>query len=92
VVSGPKTISEAKVTVYVYSAKRNKVIFASKKDVDSRSDEKENYYKDAADILLTPVISVVSGGPETPQDQRASQIALAHALLPWAKPRQENED
>jgi len=90
--TGPKTISEAKVTVYVYSAQRHAVIFTSKKDVDGRSDEKENLYKDAADILLTPVISVVSGGPETPQDQRAAQIALARALHPWAKRNEEDED
>lgn len=84
--AGPKTISTATVNVYVYSVRADKVIFSSKKDIWARSDEKENNYKLAADILLVPVISMVSGGPETPQDQRAVQIALARAYHPWVKP------
>jgi hypothetical protein len=82
--AGPKTISTATVSVYVFDVQAGKVVF-SKTKVEGRSDEKENGYKVAAAILLTPVVTVVSGGPKTPQEQRAVQIALARAFYDWAK-------
>jgi hypothetical protein len=82
--AGPKTISTATVNVYVYDVKAGKVVF-SKRSVTGRSDEKENGYKVAAAILISPVISAVSGGPKTPREQRAAQIALARAYYDWAR-------
>ena len=82
--SGPKTISDATVTVYVYSIRSGRIVF-SKKSVKGRSDEKENGYKLAAAILITPVVSAVSGGPATPREQKAVQIALAKAYYRWVK-------
>lgn len=82
--AGPKTISTAVVDVYVYSVRQDKVVF-SKTAVSARSDERENAYKVAADILLVPIVSAVSGGPATPREQRAVQLALAHAYYRWAK-------
>lgn len=76
--TGPKTISTATVDVYAYNAKTNKVSY-SKKGVEGRSDEKENTLKDVGAVLLTPLVTVVSGGPATPREQRAVQIALARA-------------
>ena len=35
--------------------------------------------------LLTPLASIVSGGPKTPHEQRAVQIAVAKALRDWVK-------
>ena len=42
--------------------------------------------KAGADVLLTPLVTVVSGGPKTPHEQRAVQIAVAKALKDWVKP------
>ncbi len=80
--AGPKTISNAKVDVYVYDANTNKVVF-KRLGVSGRSDEKSNGYKIAAAILLTPIVTAVSGGPATPQEQRAVQIALGNAYAGW---------
>ncbi len=82
---GPKTISTATVNVYVLDVASGKVIFSAK-SVKGRSDEKSNGYKIAADILISPLVTVVSGGPATPQEQRAVQIALANAYHKWVKP------
>jgi len=46
----------------------------------------ENVYKIAADILISPLVTVVSGGPATPREQRAVQIALGRAYHSWVKP------
>ena len=79
---GPKTISTAKVDVYVFDVASEKVVFENK-GIEGRSDEKSNGYKIAADVLLTPLVTVVSGGPSTPHEQRAVQIALGKAYREW---------
>jgi|SRR5579862_4777951 len=81
---GPKTISTATVDVYVFDVRANKVVFKSL-GITGRSDEKSNVYKVAADILITPLVTAVSGGPATPQEQRAVQIALGVAYHPWVR-------
>ena len=81
---GPKTISTATVDVYVFNVRTGKVVFQNV-DVEGRSDEKSNGYKIAADILLTPLVTVVSGGPATPHEQRAVQLALGLAFRPWVQ-------
>jgi hypothetical protein len=81
---GPKTISTATVNAYVFDVKTGKVIFRVK-GMQGRSDEKSNGYKIAADIVLgTPLVTAVSGGPATPQEQRAVRIALDKAYQNWA--------
>ncbi|MCW5940805.1 MAG: hypothetical protein KIS66_01145 [Fimbriimonadaceae bacterium] len=82
--AGPKTISTATVSVYVLDVASGKVVY-SKRGVKGRSDEKSNGYKIAAAILFTPLVTAVSGGPATPREQRASQIALGLAFAPWVK-------
>ena len=79
--TGPKTISTATIDLYIYNAKDGKITF--QKHAEGRSDEKESTLKDVADVLLTPIITVVSGGPATPREQRAAQIAIGRALRPW---------
>ncbi len=80
--TGPKTISTAKVEIFVYDGHTGSMEFQGKGE--GRSDERENVLKDAGDVLVTPLITVVSGGPATPREQRAVQIAIARALRPWA--------
>ncbi len=82
--AGPKTISTATVNAYVYDVASNKVVFR-KTGVEGRSDEKTNGYKIAADLLFTPLVTAVSGGPATPQEQRSVQIAMAKAYQSWVK-------
>ena len=79
---GPKTISTATVNAYVYDVAAGKVVY-KKTGVEGRSDEKENAWKVAADVIISPLVTVVSGGPKTPQEQRAVQIGLGRALADW---------
>jgi hypothetical protein len=84
--AGPKTISTATVHAHVFDVHRGRVVFSKSKE--GRSDERESDLKLVADVLLTPVVSAVSGGPATPREQRAAQIALGRALHDWVKSRQ----
>jgi hypothetical protein len=81
---GPKTISTATVNAYVFDVDSDRVVFKVK-GVQGRSDEKENGYKIAADILISPLVTAVSGGPATPREQRAVQIALGRAYHKWVR-------
>jgi hypothetical protein len=47
------------------------------------STAKEDSLKAVGTILLTPLFTVVSGGPKTPHEQRAVQLAIAKAIQPW---------
>lgn len=80
--TGPKTISTAFVDLFIYNARTGTITFETR-GIEGRSDERESALKDVADILITPLITVVSGGPATPREQRAAQIALGRALRPW---------
>lgn len=84
VTMGPKTISTATVNAYVFDVASNKIVYR-KQGVTGRSDERESIYKVAADVLVTPLVSAVSGGPATPREQRAVQIALGTAYRPWVR-------
>ncbi|MCW5935863.1 MAG: hypothetical protein KIT11_00965 [Fimbriimonadaceae bacterium] len=75
---GPKTISTCNMTVTIVDAKAGKVAYEA--EGEARSDEKSDKLKVAGALLLTPLVTAVSGGPKTPQESRAAQIAAAHAL------------
>ncbi len=79
---GPKTISTATVSVVITNVQTGKVVYV-RKNIKGRSDEKNNLAKDAADILISPLVTVVSGGAKTPQEQRAVEIAVGKALKGW---------
>ena len=81
--TGPKTISTADVDLYIYGVKSGKIVY--QRHAQGRSDERESVLKDVGDVLLTPLITVVSGGPATPREQRAAQIAIARAIRPWIR-------
>lgn len=81
---GPKTISTATVNVYVFDVDSGKVIYR-KLGVEGRSDEKSDGWKVAADVLITPLVTAVSGGPATPREQRAVQIAMGKAYHVWVR-------
>lgn len=83
--AGPKTILIAAVNVFVFDVASGKVVY-KKSGVVGRSDEKSVIYKLALDVLLSPLVTAVSGGPATPQEQRAVQIALGLAYRNWVRP------
>lgn len=80
--AGPKTISTATVDVYVYDLASKSVIYKNL-GVQGRSDERSSNYKIAAAVLFTPFVTAVSGGPATPREERAAQIALGLAYHDW---------
>lgn len=81
---GPKTISTVTTDVAIVDTTDGKLVY-QRKNVKGRSDEKENTVKIVADVLVTPIVSAVSGGPKTPHEQRAAQISVARALRDWVK-------
>ncbi len=80
--AGPKTISTSTVDVFVFDVNSGKTLFKKSK-VEGRSDEKEQTLKVVAAVLVTPLITAVSGGPATPREQRAVQISLGRAFEPF---------
>jgi hypothetical protein len=82
---GPRTVSTATVGIAITDVSDGKVVY-TRSDVEGRSDEKFNLLEAGADILVTPLATVVSGGPKTPHEQRAVQIAVVKALKDWVKP------
>ncbi|MFN3728201.1 MAG: hypothetical protein ACK4XJ_00615 [Fimbriimonadaceae bacterium] len=75
---GPKTISTATVDLYVYDRKANRVVY-TKEGVEGRSDEQDTALRVLAPLLISPFIAPFTGGPATPREQRAVQIAVARA-------------
>jgi hypothetical protein len=82
VTTGPKTISTVTTGITIVNSSTQKVVY-HKKNVQARSDEKEKVVKVVAAVLITPLVTAVSGGPKTPQEQRAAQLSVGEALLPW---------
>jgi hypothetical protein len=81
---GPKTVSTATVDAFVFDVPSNKIIY-SKQNVHGRSDERENDIKIVAAVFISPLVTFVSGGPKTPQEKRAVQIALGRAYHDWVR-------
>ena len=84
---GPKTVSTATVDIVITDVEQGKTVY-DREDISARSDEKFEVVKAGLDILLTPLVTVVSGGPKTPHEQRAVQIAVVKALRDWVYPTQ----
>lgn len=82
---GPRTVSSATVDITITDVADDKTVY-SRQDVTGRSDEKFDLLKAGADLLITPLVTVVSGGPKTPHEQRAVQIAVAKAMRDWVRP------
>ncbi len=75
---GPKTISSCHMNVTIVDTRTGAVTYEA--EGDGRSDEKSDKLKVAAALLVTPLVTAVSGGPKTPQETRAAQIAASVAL------------
>lgn len=75
---GPKTISNSTISVTVVESSTGRVVYEG--DGEGRSDEKTESLKVAGALLISPLVTAVSGGPKTPQETRAAQIAASRAL------------
>jgi hypothetical protein len=84
---GPRTVSSATVDIVITDVNDDKTVY-SRTDVTGRSDEKFDLAKAGADLLITPLVTIVSGGPKTPHEQRAVQIAVAKAMRDWVRPEE----
>lgn len=83
---GPKTKSTCTVDMIIVDVKKNKVALNARK-VWMDSTTKEDPLKAAGAVLVTPLVTVVSGGPKTPHEQRAAQLAIGKAIKPWLDQR-----
>ena len=86
---GPKTKSDCTVDMLIVDV-RKQVVALDAKAVKMDSTAKENTLKAVGAIVLTPLFTVVSGGPKTPHEQRAVQLAIAKAIQPWLATRVES--
>lgn len=80
---GPKTKSTAYVSIRMVALGDHPPITLNVHEVEGNDTEEESGFKTAAGILTGGLVTVVSGGPETPHEQRAVQIALSRAFEPW---------
>ncbi|MDE2126039.1 MAG: hypothetical protein KGJ62_05565 [Armatimonadetes bacterium] len=76
---GPRTVSTAIINIVIANASTGRFAYV-RKGVTGRSDEKFNAVKAGADLLFTPLVTAVSGGPKTPHEERAVQIAVVRAM------------
>jgi len=83
---GPKTKSTCTVSVRVVDV-RKEVIPVDVKDLKMDSTAKEDTLKALGTVFVSTLFTFVSGGPKTPHEQRAGQLAVAKALDAWAVQR-----
>lgn len=86
---GPKTKSDCTVDVIVVDVRKREIALDARK-VKMDSTAKEDTLKAVGTVLLTPLFTIVSGGPKTPHEQRAVQLAIAKAIQPWLAERPQS--
>lgn len=84
VLLGPKTKAECTVSYRIVDVSKRHTILDTKK-VMADSTKKESGWEAAGDILLTPLATMVSGGPKVPHMNRSGQMATFKALAPFIK-------
>jgi hypothetical protein len=80
---GPKTKATAYVNLKMVALGDHPVRTLNVHDVQASDTDEESGFATAASILTGGLVTVVSGGPETPHQQLAAQIALSKAFEPW---------
>jgi hypothetical protein len=81
---GPKTKADCTVDVMIVNVKSEE-IEQDAKNVKADSTRKEAGLETAASLLISMGFTALSGGPKTPHQQRAAQIAIGLAMEPWLK-------
>ena len=84
---GPKTKAYAYLDLMLIDVEK-KLVLVDAKRIKTDSTRIEKGWETAASILVSGGFTVLSGGPKTPHQQRAAQIAIAMALEPWLKERE----
>jgi hypothetical protein len=79
---GPKTKSTCTINLKMIDMAHGDQVL-SEHDVTADDTAEESGFATAAGIITGGLVTVVSGGPETPHQQRAVQIALSKAFEPW---------
>ena len=79
---GPKTKSDCTVDCIIVDVKKGEVALDAR-DVRMDSTAKEDALKAIGALFVSSLFTVVSGGPKTPHEQRAVQLATAKAMEPW---------
>ena len=88
---GPRTDSTATMDVTITDVISRQSVY-TRQNVTARSDEKFDAVKAGADLLFTPLVTIVSGGPKTPHEQRAVQIAVIRAMRGFVRPNDRGDD
>lgn len=79
---GPKTKSTCTVSFRVIDVK-NRTVALDVHDLSMDDTAKEDVLKALGTFFISSLFTVVSGGPKTPHEQRAVELAIAKALEPW---------
>ncbi len=79
---GPKTKSDCTVDVRIVDVKNKEVVLDAKK-VRLDDTAKEDTLKALGTVFVSGLFTMVSGGPKTPHEQRAVQLAMGKAMEPW---------
>lgn len=81
---GPKTKADCTVDVMIVDVP-NKEVLLDAKQVIADSTRKEAGLESAAAVLISMGFTAFSGGPKTPHQKRAGQMAVLLAMDPWLK-------
>jgi hypothetical protein len=79
---GPKTKSDCTVDVRIVDVKNREVVLDAKQ-VRLDDTAKEDTMKALGAVFVSGLFTMVSGGPKTPHEQRAVQLAMGKAMEPW---------
>lgn len=83
---GPKTKSTCSVDMLIIDVKNQEVVLDAKQ-VRMDDTAKESTLQTLGSLFISMYITVLSGGPKTPHEQRAGQLAVAKAIEPWIETR-----
>ena len=85
---GPKLKSECTVNCLILNVKTGETVLEVK-DLKMDDTAREDVFRAVGGAVLSGafVVPVLSGGDASPHEQRAVQLALGKALMPWVKAR-----
>ncbi len=86
---GPKTKAYCSVDVVVVDVP-NKEVDVEELGVLADSTKAEKNWETAASLFLSMGFTGLSGGPKTPHQERAAQLALSGAMVDWIKDRRRS--
>lgn len=79
---GPKTKSDCTVDALIIDVKQ-KEIALNARGIHMDDTAHEDTLKALGTVFVSSLFTVVSGGPKTPHEERAGELAVTKALEPW---------